>query len=414
MDKLMIVKKTVKAIRKSNKEIPSKVYNIQVQDNHNYFANGCLLHNCDDPNSARDAVSELDRDARVMWFESVWSTRGNNPKTDCKLVIQQRIHEMDISGSILSKDENNLWTKLILAMEFSPSRRSKTIILPSTGGKIWEDPRKSENELLWPDRIGIEELEKIKAGLGNAYRISGQLNQNPSPESGGIIKKAWFKWWKYADPPPILHTIMSIDTALDSDVNAENAYSAVTTWGLFEDDHKVMNLILLALWRGKLEYPDLRKFIQRLANNYLDDKFNDPKPISDRNSPDVILIEDKATGMALVRDLHRAGVLATRFNPNKYGDKITRVRLTTHLIENGRVWLPAKPPSYKQLRTYSEEMLEAAGSFPVQDSRDLVDTMTMCLLRLQSSGYLQNAMDDLFNQTSKSSYNGRANKRPYY
>lgn len=45
----MLEIKEIKAVRKSAIITPDYVYNLRVKDNHNYFAHGVLVHNCDDP-----------------------------------------------------------------------------------------------------------------------------------------------------------------------------------------------------------------------------------------------------------------------------------------------------------------------------------------------------------------------------
>lgn len=350
----------------------------------------CLI--LDDPNNAKDGESDIKRQSTNDWYSQVWSTRLNNPKTGCRIIVQQRLHQQDISGNILSNDISNEWIKLILPMEFETARRSKTIILPSTNGKVWEDPRKKEGELLWPNHIGLEEVKKLKNGLRTPYRIAGQLQQRPAPEEGGIIKKSWFKWWKKPRPPKIEQVIQSWDTALGD--KEENNYSACTTWGLFIDDNKIANIILLGLWRGRVSYPDLRKMAKRLYNDYRDDGATDIKPDS-QHIPDMVLVESKASGISLIQDLRRAGISATQFDPTRYGDKKQRVHLVTHIIQAGRVWVPAIPPDYKALRRYSELFVNSCAIFPSEDSRDLVDTMTQVLTRLRDSYQLIHPDDPL-------------------
>lgn len=389
-NKLVIERKVI-SVKKSTKPIPEFVYNIRIADNHNYFANGILVHNCDDANSASDMFSDAVRESRNNWLDSTWSTRLNDAKTGCRINIQQRLHETDVTGHIMANDDTKSWTHLILPMEYVGARKCKTIILPSTNGKVWCDPRTKEGELLFPERIGMVELAQLKQDIGNQYAISGQLGQNPSPEEGGILKKHWFKWWKFSGSPKLEHVIQSWDTALgerDSD-----AFSCCLTFGLFYDESKTMNIILLSMWRDKLEYPELRKMAQRLYRNYLDDDINNPKPSNVKNVPDVVLVESKSSGINLIQDFMRAGIFATRFDPSRAGDKIGRVRSVSHFIEAGRVWLPAKPPDYTKLRDWSAIALHQFGMFPAAESRDIVDCLSQVLIRLRDSGYLTNPLD---------------------
>lgn len=182
----MIEHLKIKSIKRIKKYIP--VYNISVKDNHNYFANNILVHNCDDPNSASDSTSQIKLENVNRWFDQVFSTRLNNPKKDVRIVVQQRIHEKDMSGHIMANDDANEWVKLILPMEFEEKRRSRTVVLPSTNGQIWEDPRIKEGQLLTQDRFSIKEINRYKQDLGS-YGYAGQYQQRPAPEEGGIIKK---------------------------------------------------------------------------------------------------------------------------------------------------------------------------------------------------------------------------------
>ena len=282
-----MIKKTVKSVKRKT-SIPSHVYNLRIKDNHNYFANRILVHNCDDPNNALEGESEIKREGAIDWWTGVMPTRLNNAKTGVRVVVQQRLHESDISGYIMKNDIKNDWVKLILPMEFEKNRRSSTIILPSTNGKIWTDPRVEEGELLWPGMFGPEEVQKLKNDLGSEYKVSGQLQQNPSPAEGGIIKKNWFSWWKEQSPPHLLQIIQSWDTALEA--GDTNAFSACTTWGVFNDDRYIPNIMLLGMWRGRLEYPELRSIAQRFYRDYRDDGSDPTFKPDGRHKPDLVLV----------------------------------------------------------------------------------------------------------------------------
>lgn len=339
----------------------------------------------DDPNSAQDKESEVKRESTNLWVSQVWSTRLNDPKKDVRIVVQQRLHDNDVSGNILSKDEDSDWTKLILPMEFEAARRAKTFI----NGKIWQDPRTKEGELLNEERFGEKEIKRFKNELGS-YGYAGQYQQRPSPEEGGIIKKNWFKLWQKDTVPVFQHIIQSWDTALEA--RDTNAYSACTTWGVFQNATHGSCLMLLSMWRGRVEYPELRKMAQRLYNDYRDDGVAIIKP-DGVHKPHLVLVEAKVSGISLVQDMMRAGIPALRFDPNKYGDKVQRVRLITPLLEAGRVFLPTRPPNFTEPRAFAEVLQENCSHFPNADSRDLVDTMTQTLLRLNATSWITHPQD---------------------
>jgi len=346
---------------------------------------------CDDPNSITDVHSEVIRTSVNDWWDYVMSTRFCNAATGRRLLVQQRCHANDLSGHILAKDDPS-WIVLCLPMSFEKSRRAVTVPLPMSGGKVWMDPRKNEGDLLWPEGINEVAVEKIKKNFNyDSYVIASQLQQRPSPAEGGILKEEWFKPWKQKDLPDFQYILQSWDTALTS--NKMSCYSACTTWGVFKDKGGINNIMLLSLFREKIEYPDLRKAATRLAYNYEDVYFDDPIDGPRHLPPDLILIEAKVSGYSLLADLMRANLSVMAFNPGKYGDKIGRCRIVSHLMENGLVWLPTVHPKHEYYTEDSQMFLEAAITFPNTESNDIIDSMSQAFIRLTSTGWITNKED---------------------
>lgn len=345
----------------------------------------------DDPNNVSDAESDSVRNSVNDFLSGGWSTRVNNPKKNAMVLAQQRTHEMDASGYRIANDRDGEYIKLILPMEFESATRCKTIILPSTNGKVWEDPRQKEGELLCPERMGIKEVQSIKNSLVSEYRIAGQLQQRPAPAEGGLIRKKSFRPWKHEKMPTFTYIIQSWDTALNA--NEMDAYSACTTFGLFNDEFNIANLMLLGMYRGRIEYPDLRAMAQRLYKDYRYSKTVEIKP-DGKHVPDMVLVEAKVSGISLIQDFRRMGISAIAFDPSQYGDKIARVRRVTDIIEAGRIWVPAMAPDFLVLKPFAHDLIEICSVFPNSDSRDVVDSMTQVLLRLKYGGYLTHPEDE--------------------
>jgi len=114
----------------------NKGYRIATSTGSSITGEGGSFLVADDPNNSLEGESEVKRERTIDWWTQVWSTRLNDKKNDCRIVVQQRIHERDISGFILGRDDLNEWTKLILPMEFEEKRRSRTIVLPSSPSKL--------------------------------------------------------------------------------------------------------------------------------------------------------------------------------------------------------------------------------------------------------------------------------------
>jgi predicted phage terminase large subunit-like protein len=343
----------------------------------------------DDPNDPCD-ISAVKRENVINWWTQRMSTRSNNPANDCRIVVQQRTHESDLTGYIRKNDSEDDWVELVLPLEFEGSRRCITVPL-GIDRVIWEDPRSFEGEVLNDLRFNKKQVDDLKRSLG-AYGYAGQCQQRPSPVGGGIIKKKWFKFWTSPIKPKFDHIIQSWDTAISDEPTA--AYSACTTWGVwggnFED--RLHRIMLLSMWRGRAGYPELRSRAQRLAKDYKDTgEHKNPMPAQSR--VDSCLIEAKATGDPLIRDLRLAGIPATGYTPK--GDKKARVQRAAPLIECGLVYLPTEEKNPERLQGFAEEFLETVITFPTGESRDLVDTMTQVMLYLRDNDALMHVTDEV-------------------
>lgn len=342
----------------------------------------------DDPNDAGE--SEVTSNATNDWVSRVWPSRLNPGSLGVNVLVQQRTREMDVSGFLMSRD--NDWVKLILPMEFETDRRAKTIILPSSYPKVWQDPRTKENELLCPNYLTPADIANKKISLGE-YNYAGQYQQRPSPAAGGIIRRDSFQVWDKEALPDITYVLQSWDTALTD--RKSSSYSACTTWGIFRDKQGIDNVMLLTAWRDRTSYTNIVKRAARLYGNYLD--INEEAIEADyRREPDRLLVEAKASGMPLVSDLVSKGIPATGFNPDEFGDKIRRVHLITSFIECGRVWVTAEVNSKRLIKDH-EMLVHMCTLFPNSESRDLVDTMTQALLYLSKKvKILKHVMDPRF------------------
>lgn len=335
-----------------------------------------LLAVIDDPlRNIADAESPSARAALWDWYGGDLNSRLIPGAM--KVLIQTRFHLDDLAGRIIQNLRDGLgepWEMCVLpaiATESDPMGRE-----PGTA--------------LWPDYYTLEKLERTRTAPETTRRLWSSLyQQSPTVDTGGVIDRTWFKLWRSTEPPVIKFVLQSWDTALTA--NKESAYSACSTWGVFEEpETKAPAVILMSACRDRWEWPDLRRMAQRLAVDYRDDQIKLPIKPDGKHKPDMVLVEAKANGQALLLDLMRAGLSVMGFNPDKYGDKIARVRLVTDLIENGRVYVPAGPPGFTAPRRWAEEFIDQCAAFPAAASRDYVDTMTQAFLRIKASGWVAN------------------------
>ena len=324
----------------------------------------------DDPHSAQDAQSDAMRESAIEWFDMVWSTRMNNPRLDAMVTIMQRLHEQDVSGRI---KELGGWEHLCLPAEWDGVKR-KTIL-------GYYDKRTKEGELLWPARFGKDEITKLKAVLGE-YGVAGQLQQQPSPAGGGILKPDKFRLWPNNKAlPPFEYILQSYDTAFTE--STQNDPTACTVWGLFFWEG-VYNVMVIDAWHDHLEYPELRaRVIKEWTAKYAGDKTD---PTNKARSPDLCLIEKKGSGQSLLQDLAQAKILVAEYNPGN-ADKISRAHMITPLLDAGLVWIPEGKRG-DTWPTWADPMMKELSRFPKTEHDDYADSVSQALRYIRDLGYL--------------------------
>lgn len=351
----------------------------------------------DDPNNIYDVESENVEDSTNNWLDRIMTSRVMRYDEHRRLVTQQRAGLRDLSAHIMRKDasiEHPHWVKLILPMEYIPSRKCTTIPLPSTNGEPWTDPRTEYGEVLCPKLYSAADIQNIKDQFNNdAHTIACQLQQNPTPEIGGLLRPQWFRHWDQKFNPRFIYIIQSWDTALVGTKNA--SHSSCSSWGVFKDENDIANIMLLSLFAAQIEYPDLKKMAIRLAYNYEDTDMGDPMPYPAMRAPHKVVIEKRVSGYCLHSDLYQSGIPVEGFIPNRYESKKARCRNVSDLIEAGLVWLPCNPDEKASFKSFSKEFLDAAIAFPSarqgSSANDIIDSMSQAFIILKQQGLVTNS-----------------------
>ena len=329
----------------------------------------------DDPHGAQAAQSEAIRESDLEWFDMVWATRLNNPKTDAMITVMQRLHEKDISGHIL--EDIGGWEHICIPAEWDGKRRTTVL------GNY--DPRKVKGELICPGRFGDKEITALKQSLGE-YGTAGQLQQNPAPTEGGMLKTQHLQMWPATDQLPQLEFIIqSYDTAFTEKTTGDP--SACTVWGVFTRKG-VRNAMLLDAWDEHLSYPDLRtKVIEEWSAEYGGSSgAHSGTPTKARRS-DRVLVEAKASGQSLIQDLRRAKVPVVAFNPGN-ADKVARAHQAAPVLELDLLWVPESKKNLGQFVSWAQPLIKQMSKFPVAEHDDLVDTATQAIIFLKNEGLL--------------------------
>ena len=175
------------------------------------------------------------------------------------------------------------------------------------------------------------------------------------PVEGNLIRRNWLRHYEPAELPAAVYpstVVQSWDVAMMT--GDQNDYSVCTTWRADKDD-----VYLLDVFRGRLEYPDLRRKVIALA---------------EVRRPAAILIEDAGPGMNLLQDLQRS--MPTGFirpiGVKPEGSKLERMAAQSAKIEAGQVHLPKNA---LWLGDFLSELL----AFPNGRHDDQVDSVSQFL-----------------------------------
>ena len=312
---------------------------------------GADLFIIDDPHSEQDAMSKVALDDAYEWYTS--GPRQRLQPGGAIVVVMTRWSVKDLTGRLVRDMSRNAQSDQWEVIELPA-------ILPS-------------GDAVWPEYWKVEELEGIKAALGNGPKWFAQYMQSPTSEEGALIKREWGQEWPDTTPPECEYTIQSYDTAFLKSETSD--YSAITTWGVFYPHGRindtlysgeVAHLILLDSVKQRLEFPELKRKALELYEYW---------------DPDTVIIESKGSGTPLTQELRQIGIPVQNFTPSKGADKIARVNACTPLFESGMVW---KPDEH-----WATEVVEECASFPNGDHDDLVDSMSQAVLRFRQGGFVR-------------------------
>ena len=295
----------------------------------------------DDPVSEQDALNPTMLDNIYEWYTS--GPRQRLQPGGSIIIVMTRWSVRDLTAKVLKKQAEggaDNWE----VVEFPA-------IFPDT------------DNVLWPEYWKKEELEAVRSSIPVA-KWNAQYLQNPTAEEGAIIKREWWNIWENDDPPHVSYIIQSYDTAYSKSERAD--FSAITTWGVFEPvEGEGEAIILLDAERGRWDFPELKDNAYRLYKEY---------------DPDMILIEQKATGTPLTHELRRMGIPVTPFTPSRGADKFTRMNACAPVFESGMVWRPDT--------RFADEVVEECAAFPNGENDDLADSMTQAILRFRQGGFI--------------------------
>lgn len=347
---------SVEALRTS-----APVYDVQVEGNENFFANGILTHNCgiidDIFKNEEEAFSETVRRKRIDWYFSTWFDRRE--PSAAEILVNTRWHMNDLIGVLLEEERTNPRGWHIV--HFDALKEEPRIQIPETC--TLEPDYRKPGDALCPERYDAEELKQIKATQKRFFQTKWQ--GRPTLVEGEVWKRAWFKdkvvsrdsLWLESDgvdytPEKTRITRVGMDWDLAYTESEKNSASAFVTSGVDERG----NVYILDLGFRWLEFPEL---VTWMASFHLPH-----------------YVERKATGKSAVQVLKRSNIHAEEVEVNG-PDKVSRAILATPSAESGRVYL---------VSDVAERLLDDPRqgilNFPAGNGDDLNDAFVQALNRL--------------------------------
>ena len=292
----------------------------------------------DDPQKPEEALSEASRNHAVQWFETTLLSRLDSKTDGAVILVMQRLHEDDLAGHLLEKDDWHHLKIPAIAQQDEPVQVGPRRTI-----------RRKSNTVIDARREPLEALDTLRQSMG-ALHFSAQYQQEPIPIEGNLIKRVWLK--EYETPPVYTDgdkLVISIDTAMKGEQIAD--FSVATVW-LVRREY----CYLIDHWRQRADFPHLRAAVLALRSKYTQSS---------------LLIEDKGSGTSLIQELRANNIGVIGINPE--GDKITRCAAVSAQFESGCVFIPKNAPWLDELKA---ELL----GFPNTKNDDQVDSITQALL----------------------------------
>lgn len=302
----------------------------------------------DDPANPKMSASEVERENVKTFYDNTLYSRLNQPELGVRIIIQQRLHEEDLSGYLMSKVPEK-HEHICIPVEVDLKNLQKENLTPP-----WLIKHYDKNGLFWPTRFSKKVIDDFITSLGSR-EAAGQLYQRPAPKEGNMVKESWFE---IVDPITITRDLRQhpmyyyVDTAETE--KQEGDYSAICA--AFKKDNTIY---ICNVVKVKKSFVDLCKFIPEWVKANMYSEYS------------MIKIEPKSSGKSVCSQLKATTGLNVVEMVSPKDDKITRFSAITPKCEAGRV---------KFLKgAYVAEFMPNMLVFPNGKHDDDVDTVVYAI-----------------------------------
>ncbi len=284
----------------------------------------------DDTLSAQNAYREAARQAVRETYDTMLSTRINDPKTGVIVSMSHRLHEDDLTGHLVTLGFKHLNLPFVATHdEFY-----------EFGGVTF---KRVPGDVLQPGRQSLESIESLSL---SPHVFATQYQQVPTAVGAGMVRRDHFP--TVTSCPSGGQTVVSWDLAASQRKNS--SYTAGLVFQVFPDAVYLKHIV-----RGRFEYSKLKERALALHSSL--------KPVH--------LIEEASLGPALTSDLRSEHATVVDMKPGT-SSKLERLEGVMNKIESGFVRVIAGIPAL-------EDFLDELTSFPFGTNDDCVDAVTQLL-----------------------------------
>jgi predicted phage terminase large subunit-like protein len=332
---------------------------------------------CDDVISEQTAFSKGERGKINKWY--VPGLRSRLLPGGCEVIVNTRWHVDDLSGYITEVDRKagDPWRIIAIPARLSASMADFLNEVAKKNKIGWSQI--TEGGSFWPELWDEATLDEVEATQPEPHLWPALYMQDPINAGGSIFSEDLFKSYVAAEPPKCSMTIVSLDTAFSVADRAD--YTAVTVWGIFEEDMPmpggttmtIPRVIKIHNEKGRYEFPDLVDLCHDLRTDW---------------KPEIFLIEKKASGQSLIQELRRLGFPVEEYLPEK--DKRARALACQPYFKSGMIYFfENEDESDVELnKEFTDELLRFSPGAGGKD--DYVDSMTQAILFLVDSTLIEN------------------------
>jgi predicted phage terminase large subunit-like protein len=303
----------------------------------------------DDPHKSPDELLSHKRRERVFrYWDQTWLNRGHrySPFPVARVLVMQRLAEVDLCGHLLSRPDADKWTVLALDAE-----RDIETPYPVGRAQLLPDPRQ-HGELLLPRALPADLLASEHET--DAASAAAQYQQRPKPITGTVIDDRHLRIVQPSNVPFLLRTIIGCDLAISERQSADYTVGFPVALGV---DGRYY---VFAPYRDQAKGYITRERILSLA------RFRRAYQVS---------VESVAYQLSFVQDLQReaAGTGIAVVGCDADRDKVSRARGWSSLAEQGLIWLVDDGSGWIQT------LLDEISNFPMRGHDDQVDALGIAL-----------------------------------